>query len=126
MSGSRQDGIPQWVADEIRTAKFGRPASIKRAGYILETYFDDGKIDAQLYDPVEDGRHIITMDLAPDVRADGLQRGVAYEFSIDSFKAPLSPKASGHLRESMGIDMGAVWRFVLREAEQIGSEDGKA
>lgn len=125
MPGGRQDGIPQWVADEIRTAKFGRPAPIKRAGYILETYRDDGKIDAQLYDPVEDGRHIITMDLAPDVRADGLQRGVAYEFSIDSFKAPLSPKASGYLRESMGVDMGAVWRFVLREAEQIGSEDGK-
>ena len=120
--GGRRGGIPQWVADEVRTAKFGGPAAIKRAGYILETYGADGKVDAQLYDPVEDGRHIVTMDLAPGVRADGLERGVAYEFSIDSFKAPLSARASGYLREKMGIEMGAVWRFVLRDAERLDSD----
>ena len=105
MPGGRQGGIPQWVEDEVRSARFGRPAAIKRTGHILEAYGADGKIDAQLYDPVEDGLHIITMDLAPDVRTEGLRRGVAYEFSIDSFKAPPSPGASGYLREEVGIDM---------------------
>lgn len=118
--GGSRKGIPQWVADEVQTAKFGRPAAVKRTGHVLDTYVADGKIDAQLDDPVEDGRHIVTMDVAPEIRIGELQRGVLYEFAIDEFKAPLSGKAAEYLRSEMGVDMNAVYKFVLREYEEAG------
>lgn len=120
--GSRQD-IPQWVADEVQSAKFGRPEAVRRTGHVLDTYDADGKIDAQLDDPVEDGRHIVTMDVAPEIRIGDLQRGVLYEFAIDAFKAPLSDRAAEYLRTKMGVEMGAVYRFVLREFEEPGADD---
>ena len=51
--------IPKWAQDEIKNAKFGKPESITRTGYILEIYDKDMKIDAQVYEVVEDGRKII-------------------------------------------------------------------
>ena len=60
----KKDEIPGWVSDEIQNAKFKKPEELKKTGYVLELYEDDNKIDTQLYDPVEDGRHIVTMDLA--------------------------------------------------------------
>ncbi len=58
----KKEDIPKWVTDEIQNAKFEKPSKLVRAGYILEIYEKDGKIDVQLYDSVEDGRHIVTMD----------------------------------------------------------------
>ncbi len=55
--------LPKWAQDEIKNAKFGKPESLTRTGYILEIYDKDNKIDAQLYEEVEDGRRIITLDL---------------------------------------------------------------
>ena len=118
--GSRQ-GIPQWVTDEVQSAKFGKPVAVRRTGHVLDTYAADGKIDAQLDDPVEDGRHIVTMDVAPEIRIGDLQRGVLYEFAIDEFKAPLSDKAAAYLRSEMGVEMSAVYMFVLREFEEAGA-----
>ena len=37
--------LPQWAQDEIRNAKFGKPESQTRTGYILEIYDKDMKID---------------------------------------------------------------------------------
>lgn len=122
MAGGKRQGIPQWVADEVQSAKFGRPTAVKRAGYVLEAYGEDNKVDAQLYDPVEDGRHIVTMDVPPEIRVGDLQRGVVYEFTIDAFRAPLSDRAAEYLRAKMGIEMSAVYRFVLREFEEPGSD----
>jgi len=42
--------------------KFEKPVSVTKSGYGLEIYGDE-KIDAQLYEPAEDRRHIVTMDL---------------------------------------------------------------
>ena len=63
MVKKKEDEIPDWVSDEIQNAKFEKPKEMKKSGYILEFYNADNKIDVQLYDPVEDGRHIVTMDL---------------------------------------------------------------
>lgn len=123
--GGRRQDIPQWVADEVQSARFGRPEAVKRTGYVLEAYDADGKIDAQLYDPVADGRHIVTMDVAPEIRVGDLRRGVVYEFSIDAFKAPLSARAAEYLRAEMGVEMSAVYRFVLREFEEPGADSGE-
>lgn len=54
--------LPKWAQDEIKNAKFGKPKSQARTGYILEIYDKDMKIDVQLYEEVEDGRRIITLD----------------------------------------------------------------
>ncbi len=59
----RKEDIPDWVTDEIQNAKFKKPEEIKSSGYILEFYYEDNKVDIQLYDAVEDGRHIVTICL---------------------------------------------------------------
>jgi len=64
----KKDDIPDWVSDEIQNAKFEKPKEMKKSGYILEFYDADNKIDVQMYDPVEDGRHIVTMDVPKKLR----------------------------------------------------------
>ena len=86
----KKDDIPDWVTDEIQNAKFQKPTEMKKTGYILELYDADNKIDTQLYDPVEDGRHIVTMDLPKKIKIGDLEKGVVYEFTFDQHKAPLS------------------------------------
>jgi len=36
-----------------------------------------------LYDPIEDGRHIVTMDLPKETKIRDLEKGTVYEFSFD-------------------------------------------
>ncbi len=82
-----KEDVPEWVSAEIQNTKFEKPVSQTDAGHILEIYERDGKIDAQLYEPVEDGRHIVTMDLPKKVKPADLERGVVYEFTCNSMKA---------------------------------------
>ena len=123
----KKEDIPQWVSDEIQNAKFQKPQSLKKTGYILEIYDTDNKIDAQLYEPVEDGRHIVTMDLPKDVNINDLQRGVVYEFVFDSLKAPLSKKVVEFLQKEKEIEMAAIYQFELKSLEliDVGSESGE-
>ena len=123
----KKEDIPQWVSDEIQNAKFQKPQSLKKTGYILEIYDADNKIDAQLYEPVEDGRHIVTMDLPKDVNINDLQRGVVYEFVFDSLKAPLSKKVVEFLQKEKEIEMAAIYQFELKSLEliDVGSESGE-
>ncbi|MBA4453583.1 MAG: hypothetical protein H2B05_01385, partial [Nitrosopumilaceae archaeon] len=107
----KKDEIPEWVSDEIQNAKFKKPEELKRTGYILEIYDADNKIDTQLYDPVEDGRHIVTMDLPKKIKASDLERGVVYEFTFDQHKAPLSKKVTEYLQKEKEIEMAAIYQF---------------
>lgn len=109
----KKEDIPAWVSEEIQNAKFEKPRSLKQTGYILEIYPKDGKADAQLYGPVEDGRHIVTMDLAKDIKPDKLMRGVVYEFQFESMKAPLSKKVTEFLKKEKEIEMEAIFQFRL-------------
>lgn len=115
----KKEEIPQWISDEIQNAKFGKPKKLRRTGYILEIYDRDGKADAQLYDPVEDGRHIVTMDLPRNGAATSLEKGVVYEFTFDQHKAPLSKKATEYLRDEKGVDMAAIYQFELKSLELL-------
>ena len=58
----KKDELSDWVSDEIQNTKFEKPEELKKSGYILEFQQTYNKIDVQLYEPVEDGRHIVTMD----------------------------------------------------------------
>ena len=121
----KKDDIPDWVTDEIQNAKFKKPEELKRSGYILEIYDADNKIDAQLYDPVEDGRHIVTMDLPKKIKISELEKGVVYEFIFDQHKAPLSKKVTEFLQKEKEIEMAAIYQFNLKSLEllDVGSSE---
>jgi len=124
MVKKKEEEIPDWVTDEIQNAKFQKPEEMKKTGYILEFYYEDNKIDTQLYDPVEDGRHIVTMDVAKKIKLDDLVKGEVYEFVFDQHKAPLSKKVSEFLEKEKEIDMNAIYQFELKSLEllDVGSE----
>ena len=110
--------IPKWAQDEIKNAKFSKPESLTRTGYILEIYDKDMRIDAQLYEAVEDGRKIIEgMNLPKKIKPSSLSKGVVYEFAINSYKAPLSKKVIEFLKKEMEIDMDAIYQFELTNLE---------
>jgi len=115
----KKEDIPKWVTDEINTAKFGKPVSQTKSGYILEVYESDGKIDAQLYEPIEDGRHIVTLDLPKKIKTSELQRGTAYEFTFNLLKAPLSKKVTEYLQKEKETEMNAIYQFELKNLELI-------
>ncbi len=121
----KKDDIPDWVSDEIQNAKFEKPEELKKTGYVLEFYDTDNKIDVQLYDPVEDGRHIITMDLPKKIKIKDLEKGTVYEFIFDQHKAPLSKKVSEYLEKEKEIDMNAIYQFELKSLEllDVGSSE---
>lgn len=109
--------IPKWAQDEIKNAKFNKPESVTRTGYILEIYDKDKKIDAQLYEAVEDGRRIVTMDLPKKTKPSDLMKGVVYEFTFNSTKASLSDKLIEFLKKEMEIEMNAIYQFELTNLE---------
>ena len=121
----KKDEIPDWVTDEIQNAKFEKPEELKKTGYILEFYDADNKIDVQLYDPVEDGRHIVTMDLPKKTKIKDLEKGTVYEFSFDQHKAPISKKVSEFLEKEKEIEMNAIYQFELKSLEllDVGSSE---
>jgi len=121
----KKEDIPEWVTDEIQNAKFGKPKEETKTGYILEVYEKDGKADAQLYEAVEDGRHIVTLDLPKNIKSADLERGVVYEFLLDSLKAPLSKKVVDFLKKEKEIEMEAIYQFNLKKLEliDVGSDE---
>ena len=122
----KKEDIPQWVSDEIKNAKFGKPKSETKTGYLLEIYEQDGKADAQLYDPIEDGRHIVTLDLPKSIKTNELERGLVYEFTFDALKAPLSKKVTEFLKKEKEIDMNAIYQFNLKKLEPIDVSSDEA
>ena len=121
----KKEDIPEWVTDEIQNAKFGKPKEETKTGYILEVYEKDSKADAQLYEEVEDGRHIVTLDLPKNIKSADLERGVVYEFTLESLKAPLSKKVVDFLKKEKEIEMEAIYQFNLKKLELIeaGSDE---
>ena len=115
----KKDGIPDWVTDEIQNANFEKPKKLKISGYILEMYQEDNKIDTQLYEPVEDGRQIVTMDLPKKIKILELEKGLVYEFTFEQYKALLSKKVSEFLEKEKEIEMNAIYDFKLKSIKLI-------
>ncbi len=114
-----KDDIPDWVKDEIENVKFEKPKKLKISGYVLEIYQKDNKIDTQLYEPVEDGRQIVTMDLSEKIKISELEKGLVYEFVFEQHKAPLSKKVSEFLEKEKEIEMNAIYDFKLKSIKLI-------
>ena len=115
----KKDEIPDWVTDEIQNAKFEKPKKLKISGYVLEIYQEDNKIDAQLYEALEDGRQIVTMDVSKKVKIKELEKGLVYEFTFNQHKAPLSKKVSEFLEKEKEIEMNAIYQFDLKSIKLI-------
>jgi len=125
MAKKKEGDIPEWITDEIQNAKFEKPKAETKTGYILEVYEKDAKADAQLYEAVEDGRHIVTLELPKSVKPNALEKGVVYEFTIDTLKAPLSKKVTDFLKKEKEIEMNAIYQFNLKKLEliDVGSDE---
>jgi hypothetical protein len=115
----KKDDMPEWVIEEIKNAKFEKPELLTRTGYILEIYEEDKRIDTQLYEEVEDGRHIVTMELSKNIKLDQCEKGVVYEFTFNLFKAPLSKKVVDFLKKEKEIEMDAIYQFEMRKMELL-------
>lgn len=126
MVKKKEGDIPEWVTDEIQNAKFKKPEKQRKSGYILEFYYEDNKIDVQLYDAVEDGRHIVTIDVPKTIKIDDLLKGEVYEFVFDQHKAPLSKKVSEFLEKEKEIDMKAIYQFDLKSLELMDAGSNEA
>ncbi len=124
----KKEDIPKWVTDEIQNAKFEKPKEETKSGYFLEIFDKEEKADAQLYDAVEDGRHIVTLDLPKNIKPAELERGAVYEFTFDSLKAPLSKKVVEYLKKEKEIEMDAIYQFNLKKLElvDVGSDEASA
>ncbi len=124
----KKDDLPDWVIGEIKNAKFEKPESITRTGYILEVYDDDNKVDVQLYEEIADGRHIVTMDLPKNTKSADCERGVVYEFVIDLLKAPLSKKIVDFLKKEKEIEIDVIYQFELKKMElmDVASDDASS
>ena len=119
----KKDDIPEWVTDEIKNAKFQKPKKMNISGYVLEMYQEDNKIDTQLYDPLEDGRQIVTMDVSEKIKISELEKGIVYEFTFEQHKAPLSKKVSEFLEKEKEIEMNAIYDFKLKSIKLIDESD---
>ena len=122
----KKDDIPEWVTDEIQNAKFEKPKKMKISGYVLEMYQEDNKIDTQLYEPVEDERQIVTMNLSEKIKISELEKGIVYEFTFEQHKAPLSKKVSeffDQLPEESRIEIDAIYDFKLKSIKLIDESD---
>ena len=123
----KKDDMPEWALEEIKNAKFEKPQLLTRTGYILEIYEKDKRVDTQLYEEVEDGRHIVTMELPKNIKPDQCERGVVYEFTFNLFKAPLSKKVVDFLKKEKEIEMDAIYQFEMQKMELLDvASDGDA
>jgi len=122
----KKEDIPEWVSNEIQSAKFEKPVSVTKSGYVLEIYEGDEKIDAQLYESVEDGRRIVTMDLPKKIKSAELEKGAVYEFTFDSLKAPLSKKTVEYLSKEKEIEMSAIYQFELKSLELLDVDSSES
>lgn len=72
-----------------------------------------------MYEPVENGIHIVTMDLSKDIKSKDMEKGVVYEFTFKSLKAPLSDKAVQFLKKEKALDMSVIYQFQLNHVELL-------
>jgi hypothetical protein len=79
-----------------------------------------------LYDPVEDGRQIVTMDVSKKIKISELEKGLVYEFVFDQHKAPISKKVSEFLEKEKEIEMNAIYQFDLKSIKLIDKSSSEA
>ena len=119
----RDESIPKWAEDEIKSVQFGAPEMLTRSGYILAVYEDAYKIDLQIYEALSDGRTIIEgLDVPKNLKISDFLKGFIYEFKIKMFKGELSSKLVELLKSKFNLDMNAIYRFELEDLQLMDVE----
>ncbi|MCI0559815.1 MAG: hypothetical protein MN733_15100 [Nitrososphaera sp.] len=125
-SQKKSDGeqsLPAWAEEEIKSVQFGKPETITRTGYILDIYESEYKVDIQVYEPMPDGRSIVEgLDVPRSIKVADFMKGFVYEFKVNVFAGPLSPKLVELLKTSFSLDMKAIYRFELKELQLMDVE----
>lgn len=116
------EGLPKWVAEEIKNAKFAKPEEWEGSGYILEANKEQHKVDVQFYEKLPEGRYIATLELPEKFNADSFELGLVYLFKFNAFKATLSEKVTKFLKEKFDLSMDSIYRFELVSAERLEAE----
>lgn len=122
VQSTMSEGLPKWVAEEIKNAKFGKPEEWEGSGYILEANKEQHKVDVQFYEKLPEGRYIATLDLPEKFDADSLELGLVYLFKFNTFKAMLPEKVTKFLKEKFDLAMDSIYRFELVSAERLEAE----
>jgi hypothetical protein len=119
----RDESIPKWAEDEIKSVQFGAPEILTRSGYILAVYEDAYNIDLQIYEALSDGRTIIEgLDVPKNLKISDFLKGFIYEFKIKMFKGELSSKLVELLKSKYNLDMNAIYRFELEDLQLMDVE----
>lgn len=116
------EGLPKWVAEEIKNAKFGKPDEWEGSGYVLEANKDQHKVDVQFYEKLPEGRYIATLEFPEKFNSDSIEPGLVYLFKFNAFKAALSDKVTKFLKEKFDLSMDSIYRFELISAERLEAE----
>ena len=124
---SEREGIPQWVEDEIRSIELAESEILNRTGYILETYYNDNKLDIQLYESIPDGRTIIeAIEIPKSQDISNCMKGFVYEFKIKMSKGKLSEKTREFLKMQYMLEMDHIYQFELIELQLMDVESEEA
>lgn len=114
--------IPKWVAQEIQSVQFKESEEWTGSGYILDINKKDRKIDVQFYEKLPEGRYIASLEVPKDVEMEPFELAVIYMFKFKAFKASLSDKVVGFLKEKYSIEMDNIYRFELVSLEKLDAE----
>ena len=116
---AKNNSLPSWVVDGIKNVKFSKPKKHTSPGTILELYAEDLKVDVQLDAAVEDGRHIVTMDISKKIDLNSIERSVIFEISFEESKGKIDSKIVEYLKETKEVDMDSIYQFNLLELKKI-------
>ena len=76
-------------------------------------------MDVQLDAAVEDGRHIVTMDISKKIDLNSIERSVIFEISFEESKGKIDSKIVEYLKETKEVDMDSIYQFNLLELKKI-------
>jgi hypothetical protein len=120
---SEKVGIPQWIEEEIKSIEFTESEIINRTGYILEIYFEDYKLDIQLYEALPDGRTIVEGINVPSSQdTSKFMKGFVYEFKIKMSRGKLTDKTIEFLKSQFTLEMDSIYQFELMELQLMDVE----
>jgi len=111
--------LPSWVAEEISNAKWKPTETFQGSGYFLDINSKEQNADIQLYEPLPEGRHIITADIPETVKTDGFEKGDVYLFNLQIYKSEISDKVKHFLEEQYKMNMKIIHKYELISLEEF-------
>ncbi len=113
------DKLPKWVAEEISNSKWKATETFKGSGYFLMTNSKEKNADIQFYEPLPEGRYIITADVPETIKVDNYEKGEVYVFTLQIYKSDLSDNVKQFLEEQYKMNMEIIHKYELTSVEEL-------